>query len=232
EYVLPHITQTQVNEAAGMTFAAGLRAILRQDPDIIMLGEIRDHETAETAVRAALTGHLVFTTLHTNDAVGAIPRLQDIGPDPSLVSDALLGVVAQRLVRRICPHCSEAYTATDADLERLGLLPSQVNTNPVLYRGRGCSHCLDSGYLGREAIVELLEVDEPIREIIHSGNIIDLNRYLRETDFMSFRQAAIEKVFAGVTSIDEVFRVLPRSALRVTSPQPQRLPKLVAQLPG
>ena len=233
EYVLPHITQTQVNEAAGMTFAAGLRAILRQDPDIIMLGEIRDHETAETAVRAALTGHLVFTTLHTNDAVGAIPRLQDIGPDPSLVSDALLGVVAQRLVRRICPHCSEAYTATDTDLERLGLLPSQVNENPVLHRGRGCSQCLDSGYLGREAIVELLEVDEPIREIIHSGNIIDLHRYLRETDFMSFRQAAIEKVFAGVTSIDEVFRVLPRSALRVPSPQPQRLPpKLVAQLPG
>lgn len=229
EYVLPRITQTQVNEAAGMTFAAGLRAILRQDPDIIMLGEVRDHETAETAVRAALTGHLVFTTLHTNDAVGAIPRLQDIGPDPSLLSDALLGVVAQRLVRRICPHCSESYTATDADIKRLGLLPSQIKTRPVLHRGRGCSQCLESGYLGREAIVELLEVDEPIREIIHSGNVIDLNRYLRETDFMSFRQAAIEKVFAGVTSIDEVFRVLPRSALRVTSPQPkQRLRELTA----
>ncbi|NEQ52517.1 MAG: type II/IV secretion system protein [Leptolyngbya sp. SIO3F4] len=227
EYVLPRITQTQVNEAAGMTFAAGLRAILRQDPDIIMLGEVRDHETAETAVRAALTGHLVFTTLHTNDAVGAIPRLQDIGPDPSLISDALLGVVAQRLVRRICPHCSESYTATDADFKRLGLLPSQIKTNPVLYRGRGCSQCLETGYLGREAIVELLEVDEPIREIIHSGNMIDLHRYLRETDFMSFRQAAIEKVFAGVTSIDEVFRVLPRSALRVNgAPPKQRLREL------
>ncbi|MGB3200986.1 MAG: GspE/PulE family protein, partial [Nodosilinea sp.] len=107
EYVLPCITQTQVNEAAGMTFAAGLRSILRQDPDIIMLGEVRDHETAETAIRAALTGHLVFTTLHTNDAIGAIPRIKDIGPDPGLISDALLGVVAQRLVRRICPHCAE-----------------------------------------------------------------------------------------------------------------------------
>ncbi|MEM9806163.1 MAG: GspE/PulE family protein [Cyanobacteria bacterium P01_D01_bin.56] len=230
EYVLPRITQTQVNEAAGMTFAAGLRAILRQDPDIIMLGEVRDHETAETAVRAALTGHLVFTTLHTNDAVGAIPRLHDIGPDPSLISDALLGVVAQRLVRRICPHCSESYTATDADFQRLGILPSQIKTKPVLYRGRGCSQCLDSGYLGREAIVELLEVDEPIREIIHSGNMIDLHRYLRETDFMSFRQAAIEKVFAGVTSIDEVFRVLPRSALRVHgSRKKQRLSEMIAQ---
>jgi type II secretory ATPase GspE/PulE/Tfp pilus assembly ATPase PilB-like protein len=228
EYVLPRITQTQVNEAAGMTFAAGLRAILRQDPDIIMLGEVRDHETAETAVRAALTGHLVFTTLHTNDAVGAIPRLHDIGPDPSLISDALLGVVAQRLVRRLCPHCAEAYPATDADFKRLGLLPAQIKPNPVLYRARGCSHCLESGYLGREAIVELLEVDEPIREIIHSGNMIDLHRYLRETDFMSFRQAAIEKVFAGVTSIDEVFRVLPRSALRVHSLQPERLSKLTA----
>lgn len=229
EYVLPRITQTQVNEAAGMTFAAGLRAILRQDPDIIMLGEVRDHETAETAVRAALTGHLVFTTLHTNDAVGAIPRLQDIGPDPSLISDALLGVVAQRLVRRLCPHCAESYTATEADFKRLGLLPSQIKTPTVLYRGRGCSHCLDSGYIGREAIVELLEVDEPIREIIHSGNMIDLHRYLRETDFMSFRQAAIEKVFAGVTSIDEIFRVLPRSALRVSEPQPkQRFRELMA----
>ncbi|EKU98975.1 type II secretory pathway, ATPase PulE/Tfp pilus assembly pathway, ATPase PilB [Leptolyngbya sp. PCC 7375] len=228
EYVLPRITQTQVNEAAGMTFAAGLRAILRQDPDIIMLGEVRDHETAETAVRAALTGHLVFTTLHTNDAVGAIPRLQDIGPDPSLLSDALLGVVAQRLVRRICPHCIESYPATETDFKRLGILPSQIKADLALHRGRGCNHCLGSGYLGREAIVELLEVDEPIREIIHSGNMIDLHRYLRETDFMSFRQAAIEKVFAGVTSIDEVFRVLPRSALRVTNSHPKRLSQLTA----
>lgn len=217
EYVLPRITQTQVNEAAGMTFAAGLRAILRQDPDIIMVGEVRDGETAETAVRAALTGHLVFTTLHTNDAVGAIPRIRDIGPDPSLISDALLGVVAQRLVRRICPHCAEPYTDTDGDLERLGLSPAQFKVKPVLYRGKGCNQCLGSGYLGREAIVELLDVDDAIREIIHSGNTIDLQHYLRETDFMSFRQAAIEKVLEGITSVDEVFRVLPHSALRVST---------------
>ena len=222
EYVLPRITQTQVNETAGMTFAAGLRAILRQDPDIIMVGEVRDGETAETAVRAALTGHLVFTTLHTNDAVGAIPRIRDIGPDPSLISDALLGVVAQRLVRRICPHCAEPYTDVDRDLERLGLTPSHLMPRPVLYRGKGCNQCLGSGYLGREAIVELLDVDEAIREIIHSGNTIDLQHYLRETEFMSFRQAAIEKVLEGITSVDEVFRVLPQSALRTSSPAPVR----------
>ena len=154
EYVLPGITQTQVNEAAGMTFAAGLRAILRQDPDIIMLGEIRDHETAETAVRAALTGHLVLTTLHTNDAAGAIPRLRDIGPDPGLISDALLGVVAQRLVRRVCPHCTESYKPTEADLKVLGL--RRENANPSEWRkGKGCGQCFHSGYLGREALIEI-----------------------------------------------------------------------------
>ncbi|MEL7504425.1 MAG: GspE/PulE family protein [Cyanobacteria bacterium J06554_6] len=228
EYVLPRITQTQVNEAAGMTFAAGLRAILRQDPDIIMLGEVRDHETAETAVRAALTGHLVFTTLHTNDAVGAIPRIRDIGPDPGLISDALLGVVAQRLVRRICPNCREAYTAGKSDLQRLSITPAQLSKPLTLHRGRGCNQCLGSGYIGREAIVELLEVDEPIREIIHSGNTIDLHRYLRETDFMSFRQAAIEKVLGGVTSVDEIFRVLPRSSLRM---KPSTAPVAVKREP-
>lgn len=212
EYVLPCITQTQVNEAAGMTFAAGLRAILRQDPDIIMVGEVRDHATAETAVRAALTGHLVFTTLHTNDAVGAIPRIKDIGPDPGLISDALLGVVAQRLVRRICPHCSEATEPSAQKLKLLGLDKKQVS-QANWQQGRGCSHCLQSGYLGREAIVELLEVDDRIREIMYDGTITQLHRYLNKIDFMSFRNAAIEKVLLGITTVDEVLRVLPRSAL-------------------
>lgn len=213
EYILPRITQTQVNEAAGMTFAAGLRAILRQDPDIIMVGEIRDHETAETAVRAALTGHLVFTTLHTNDAMGAIPRIKDIGPDPGLVSDALLGVVAQRLVRCICPHCTESYQPQEQDLELLGLNPRSVDTS-AWQRGRGCPKCFDSGYIGREAIVELLEVDDTVREIIHEGTTTQLHRYLREIDYASFRTAAIEKVTSGLTTVEEVLRVLPRSALR------------------
>lgn len=212
EYVLPRITQTQVHEAAGMTFAAGLRAILRQDPDIIMVGEIRDAETAETAVRAALTGHLVLTTLHTNDAVSAIPRLKDIGPDPSLISDALLGIVAQRLVRKVCPHCTEPYTPSDRDLKLLRL--SRERANPGAWRkGKGCSRCFNSGYLGREAIVELLNVDDAVRQIIYEGTLTQLHHYLQETGFESFRRAAIAKVTSGVTTISEIRRVLPYSAL-------------------
>ncbi|HEY9671530.1 MAG TPA: GspE/PulE family protein [Waterburya sp.] len=212
EYVLPRITQTQVHEAAGMTFAAGLRAILRQDPDIIMVGEIRDGETAETAIRAALTGHLVLTTLHTNDAVSAIPRLKDIGPDPGLVSDALLGVVAQRLVRKVCPHCAESYTPTETDLRKLGL--SRQEANPDAWcQGRGCFKCFNSGYLGREAMIELLNIDDTVRQLIYEGTMTQLHRYLNQIKFDSFRMAAIEKVTQGVTTLAEVLRVLPHSAL-------------------
>ena len=212
EYVLPRITQIQVHETAGMTLAAGLRAILRQDPDIIMVGEIRDSETAETAIRAALTGHLVLTTLHTNDAVSAIPRLKDIGPDPGLVSDALLGIVAQRLVRKVCHHCGEPYTPTEADLRKLGLQLEEAN--PQAWRqGRGCSNCFNSGYLGREAIVEILNVDDTVRQLIYEGTMLELHRYLGQINFESFRGAAIEKVTKGVTTLAEVLRVLPHSAL-------------------
>ncbi|AFZ11547.1 type II secretion system protein E [Crinalium epipsammum PCC 9333] len=214
EYVLPRITQTQVHDAAGMTFAAGLRAILRQDPDIIMLGEIRDGETAETAVRAALTGHLVLTTLHTNDAVSAIPRLKDIGPDSSLVGDALLGIVAQRLVRKVCPHCAEVYTPTEADLRMLGLEKAEVDLSGWR-RGKGCANCFHSGYFGREAILELLNVDSHVRELIYEGTMTQLHRYLSSIGFDSFRVAAIEKVTQGVTTISEVLRVLPHSALSI-----------------
>jgi type II secretory ATPase GspE/PulE/Tfp pilus assembly ATPase PilB-like protein len=227
EYVLPRITQTQVNESAGMTFAAGLRAILRQDPDIIMLGEVRDCETAETAIRAALTGHLVFTTLHTNDAVGAIPRLKDIGPDPGLISDALLGIVAQRLARRVCPHCSEPYTPTEAELKVLGLGRKQMLTG-TWRKGRGCSNCFNSGYLGREAIVELLDIDDRVREIIYEGTITQLHRYLKEINFASFRTAAIEKVQTGVTTVEEVLRVIPRSALDSKSQGADRMAQLTS----
>ena len=212
EYVLPRITQTQVHEAAGMTFAAGLRAILRQDPDIIMVGEVRDRETAETAVRASLTGHLVFTTLHTNDAISAIPRIKDIGPDPSLISDALLGIVAQRLVRKVCPHCAQPSPPTKSDLKLLRL--SAKDANPAAWRkGRGCPHCFNSGYLGREAIIELLNVDEVVRQIIYEGTLTQLRQYLKEAGFESFRKAAIAKVTAGITTMSEIRRVLPYSAL-------------------
>lgn len=212
EYILPRITQTQVHELAGMTFAAGLRAILRQDPDIIMVGEIRDSETAETAIRAALTGHLVLTTLHTNDAVSAIPRLKDIGPDPGLVSDALLGIVAQRLVRKVCPYCATPHEPSSSELDLLGLERSPIN--PEFWRkGKGCGRCFNSGYLGREAIIELLNVDDVIRQIIYEGTMTQLHRYLAETSFDSFRRAAIEKVTCGITTVEEVLRVLPHSAL-------------------
>jgi type II secretory ATPase GspE/PulE/Tfp pilus assembly ATPase PilB-like protein len=214
EYILPRITQTQVNEPAGMTFAAGMRAILRQDPDIIMVGEIRDSETAETAVRAALTGHLVLTTLHTNDAAGAIPRIKDIGPDPGLISDALLGIVAQRLVRRICPHCSEPYTPTPQDFRSLRIDPEQINTQNWR-KGKGCKMCFNSGFLGREAIVELLDVDHTVREIIYDGTMTELHRHLRQIDFASFKKAALEKVVSGATTVEEVLRVLPYSALAI-----------------
>ena len=210
EYVLSRITQTQVHEAAGMTFAAGLRSILRQDPDIIMVGEIRDNETAETAVRAALTGHLVLTTLHTNDAPGAIPRIKDIGPDPALISDALLGIVAQRLVRRNCPLCAEPYIPTEAELQLLGLERKHANLDNWK-RGKGCEKCFNSGYLGREAIVELLDVDDTVREIIYDGTMTQLHRYLKEINFVSFRISAIEKITQGITTVQEVLRVLPRS---------------------
>lgn len=216
EYLLPRITQTQVHEAAGMTFAAGLRAILRQDPDVIMVGEIRDAETAETAVRAALTGHLVLTTLHTNDAVGAIPRLKDIGPDPALLSDALLGIVAQRLVRRVCFHCAAPYTPTPRDLKILGL----QQKFGMWRKGVGCQACFNSGYLGREVIVELLDIDETVQEIIYEGSITQLHQYLKNINFSSFRVAAIEKVTSGLTTVEEIMRVLPRSSLnRNTSNQ-------------
>jgi type II secretory ATPase GspE/PulE/Tfp pilus assembly ATPase PilB-like protein len=228
EYVLSNITQTQVNELAGMTFASGLRAILRQDPDIIMVGEIRDAETAETAIRAALTGHLVLTTMHTNDAPSAIPRIKDMGIDPSLVSDSLLGVVAQRLVRRVCPHCSEPHIPPDAEIEAIGLKRSEINSSNFR-KGKGCPKCFNTGYLGREAIIELLEVDDSIRQIIYEGSMTELTRYLRDIDFQSFRQAAISKVMSGVTTITEVLRVLPRAALKKRD-FPKEFPSKVTML--
>jgi type II secretory ATPase GspE/PulE/Tfp pilus assembly ATPase PilB-like protein len=213
EYLLPGITQTQVNEAAGMTFAAGLKAILRQDPDIVMLGEIRDHETAETAIRAALTGHLVLTTLHTNDAIGAIPRLKDLSLDTGLIADALLGVVAQRLVRKNCPNCSESYHPRAEDLELLGLAIEDAHiTN--WKKGKGCKKCFNSGYLGREAVVELLNVDDTVRQIIYEGSLHELKHYLHNIEYDCFRVSAIEKVTKGITTIEEIKRVLPYSVLR------------------
>ncbi len=221
EYILSNITQTQVNEAAGMTFAAGLRSILRQDPDIIMVGEVRDPETAETVIRAALTGHLVLSTMHTNDAASAIPRLKDLGPDPGLVSDALLGIVAQRLVRKVCQYCAHPHTPTNAELQILGL--DLTVHGQSWQKGVGCDRCFNTGYLGREAIVELIDINDTIRQIIYEGTITHMNGYLNEVGFDSFRLSAIDKVTSGITTVEEVQRVLPRSSLQY-KPTPTLFP--------
>lgn len=166
EYYIPGVSQCQINEKTGMTFAGGLRAILRQDPDIISVGEIRDGETASIAMRAAITGHLVLSTLHTNDAPSAVDRLRDVGVEPWLISGALRGVVSQRLVRRICPHCKRAYHPASDELALLGLDDAP---DLVFYKGEGCPDCHHTGYTGRRAVFEILMIDAPLRRLITAG---------------------------------------------------------------
>ena len=202
ESEIPGVNQAQVNLKAGSTFASSLRAILRQDPDVIMIGEIRDSETAEIAVRSAITGHLVLSTLHTNSAVGAISRLVDLKVEPFLIGSALIGVLAQRLVRRICPHCKEQ---TVADLEKLGPLKDQVHT---VWRGKGCPTCRMSGYLGRLGIFELVPINDAIRRLINArASDTEIEQAVRKMGVGSITEEGIEKVNAGVTTIEEVLRV-------------------------
>lgn len=204
EYHLEGIGQTQVNTKVDMTFARGLRAILRQDPDVVMVGEIRDKETAEIAVQASLTGHLVLSTLHTNSAIGAITRLVDMGVEPFLLSSSLLGVLAQRLVRVLCPHCKESCPADSAECARLGVTPEQA---PTLYRPRGCEHCHQQGYRGRTGIYELVVFDDRLRMLIHSAaSEQDMIHHAR-TLGPSIREDGRRKVLEGTTSLEEVLRV-------------------------
>lgn len=206
EYNLPGIGQTQVNTKVDMTFARGLRAILRQDPDVVMIGEIRDRETAEIAVQASLTGHLVLSTLHTNTAVGAVTRLQDMGVEPFLISSSLLGVLAQRLVRTLCSSCKEPYQADNATKKLLGL-PESTAEPVTLYRPTGCDHCNHSGYRGRQGIYELIHIDEHLRNQIHSCvGEQEMSNYAR-TLTPSIRQDGMEKVLQGITTVEEVLRV-------------------------
>ncbi len=199
EYELEGINQSNVNEKAGLTFAAQLRAILRQDPDVVLVGEIRDQETAEIACRAAMTGHLVLSTLHTNDAVSAIPRLIDMGVEPFLISSSLAGVVAQRLVRVICPHCKQEYEPTLTEIQIIG--------RPVekLYRGVGCSACGGRGYLGRVSIHEIMVVDDEIRTLTiqHAPSSQILKATLRQ-GMVPMVQDGIEKAIQGITTVEEV----------------------------
>ncbi len=204
EYQIEGVSQIQVNPKVGLTFAVGLKAILRQDPDVIMVGEIRDSETAEIAVQSALTGHLVLSTLHTNDAPSAITRLFDLGIEPFLIASALEGVIAQRLVRRICPHCKEPYKPTEEELSELGL-----SGEYTFYRGRGCEHCMGTGYRGRTGIYEVLEVDEEVKKhILKTQDAVELRNFAKSKGFKSMLEDGIRKVLAGITTSEEVLRAV------------------------
>ena len=212
EYELPLIRQSQVNPKAGVTFAAGLRSILRQDPDIIMVGEIRDQETAEIAIHSALTGHLVFSTLHTNTACGAVSRLIDMGVEPFLVESSLIGVLAQRLVRKICPKCKEKYKPKKELLKELGLMELD---GKEIYHGKGCKHCDGTGYKGRVGLFELLVVDEQAKDLILNKASSDkIEDYARSKQGMvTMWEDGIGKVKSGMTTIDEVARVIQETQL-------------------
>jgi general secretion pathway protein E len=205
EYQLQGITQIHMNAKIGLTFAAGLRSIVRQDPDIIMVGEIRDGETAQIAIESALTGHLVFSTLHTNDAAGAITRLQDMGVDTYLISSSLLAVMAQRLVRRICPDCSQPHSLT---VEEAQLLQIQTDDCQTLRRGTGCERCGQTGYRGRVGIYELLLMSDHIRHVVSTGADANAIRLAAQQEGLrTLRQDALEKLYAGITTPEEILRV-------------------------
>ena len=206
EYQLQGIGQMQVNPKIDFTFANGLRAILRQDPDVVMVGEIRDAETAEIAIQASLTGHLVFSTLHTNDAAGAIGRLLDMGAEPFLVASSLLAVMAQRLVRRLCPSCKEAYDLTDQELLELGLNPFEVSNRRAFRAGTSeCETCLNTRYVGRAGIHELLVVDDTVRSLIMQRvDSSTIRNAASRQGFQSLRSDGARKVLAGITSVEEV----------------------------
>ncbi len=204
EYRLPFLQQSQVHSAIGFDFARGLRSILRQDPDIIMVGEIRDRETAEIAIHASLTGHLVFSTLHTNDAAGAAVRLVNMGVEPFLLSSCLIGVLAQRLVRKICPDCKEEQHVPKEVWKRIGLKEGEFE----IYHGKGCPACLKRGYKGRTALFEVLTVNEAIRELITKKSSSDeIRNKAQSIGMRTLSESGIEKMKEGITSIDDVLRV-------------------------
>ena len=208
EYNIEGINQVQINEKIGMTFANGLRAILRQDPDIIAVGEIRDGETADIAMRSAITGHVVLSTIHTNDAVGAIDRLRDIGCEPYVIAAALRGVISQRLVRRVCPHCRKAYVPDEHELRQLGL---QDKKDLKFYRGAGCPECFNTGYRGRIAVFEMLLITPRVRTLIYEQrgrDAIEQELKRPESGFVSMLSNGVRLVLDGVTTSDEVLRVV------------------------
>jgi len=204
EYDLPHIAQTQVNMRIDMSFAKALRSILRQDPDVIMIGEIRDVETAQIAVQASLTGHLVLATLHTNDAVSAIARLMDMGVEPFLLASSLSGVLAQRLVRQLCPHCRHGYAPDNTELALMNVAEPPA----MIYRAVGCEHCHHTGYSGRTGIYELLKMDETLRRLVHDRSAEQqLRDHALQKGMCDLRQDGMRWVVQGVTSLEELLSV-------------------------
>lgn len=206
EYPMAMIRQTSVNEVVKLDFASGIRSMMRQDPDVILVGEIRDRETAEMAFRAAMTGHQVYSTLHTNSAIGAIPRLQDLGVLPDILSGNIIGVVAQRLVRKLCSHCKEPFSPDSASRKILGVPESW---NGQIFRSVGCQHCNFQGYKGRVAIMELFKIDQEIDELIaRRATSRELKMAARRTGFRSLAEDAISRVLSGLTSLEDISRVV------------------------
>jgi general secretion pathway protein E len=219
EYQLKGVGQIHVNPKIGLNFASGLRSILRQDPDVIMVGEIRDFETVEIAIQASLTGHLVLSTLHTNDAPSALTRLLDMGVEPFLVASSLTGILAQRLVRVICPECKETYRPSEEELKYFPTAASRLQSVPdgiVLYRGKGCDACIGKGYLGRIGIFELLVIDEDIRHAITERKDAQSIRSIAMAKGMrTLRSDGFEKVLSGITTVEEVLRVTQKEAIEL-----------------
>lgn len=208
EFQLARVNQVQVNVKAGLTFASGLRSILRQDPDIVMVGEIRDKETAEIAIQAALTGHLVLSTLHTNDAPSTVTRLIDMGVQPYLVASALVGVVAQRLLRRVCSQCFEEYPASAEDLKTLG---QPADAQLTLVRAKGCQNCNNTGYSGREGVFEIMHVNREIKRVIQEGASLEkIRNIMKSNNVKSLFDVAVEKVINKKSTIEELLRVVTK----------------------
>jgi type IV pilus assembly protein PilB len=206
EYPIPLIRQSSVNEAAKLDFASGIRSMMRQDPDIILVGEIRDHPTAEMAFRAAMTGHQVYSTLHTNSAIGAIPRLLDIGILPDIMAGNIIGIIAQRLVRVLCPACKYSYHPDATECKLLGIHPTDDYT---LYRAAGCDVCFHQGYKGRLAIMELLKMDSDLDDLVaHRASIRDLKQAALDKGFRPLASDGLQRVLQGVTSLSEIARVV------------------------
>ncbi len=211
EYRMPLIRQTQIREEVGLTFSAGLRALLRQDPDVILVGETRDTETAQLMVRAALTGHLVFSTLHTNDAAGAVPRLLDMGVDPFLLPASLLAVVAQRLVRTLCPVCRDEVCDAESVFEKLKLTPPAASVPLRLWRAQGCAACNHSGYKSRQGVFELMPVDERFHDpILRRAGAPEYFRLARESGMRTMFEDGLRKAVDGLTTVEELLRVTQR----------------------